>query len=195
MKKLLVIMPLLIIVAAIIIMIIPRRSAVERTFDRAIDAANSHDYARFRKYVDIRGLINSYLSLADQWGPNSYTPWDRKGKAEELERHVQYYIETERIPDPDRFKRLISTHIRGADAEASIVFELRRYSLVCTTTVYLGLTSDSAWQIKSIDLRRIYDRVKNAAYARRNPAERYPVEPGDLTPEFLIESIMYDGYY
>jgi hypothetical protein len=195
MKKLLLIMPFIIIIAAIIIMIIPRRSPIERTFDRAIDAANSHDYARFCRYVDIRRVIISYLNLADRPGSNSHLPGNQAGYDDEIERRVQYYIETERIPDPDRFRRLISSSISDDRARALIAFELKRYSVVCTTSVSLRLTSESIWQIKSIDLRRIYSKVKNAANVRNNPANRYPIPAGDLTPEDLIRDILYDGYY
>ncbi len=188
-------MPFVIIIAAIIIMIFPRRSPIERTFDRAIDAANSHDYARFCRYVDIKSVIMSYLNLAEGSGRSSYFPGNQAGYSDEIERRVQYYIETERIPDPDRFRRLISTRISGDRAQAQIAFELKRYSVVCTTSVSLRLTSESIWQIKSIDLRRIYDKVKNAAYTLNNPANRYPIPAGDLTPEDLIRDILYDGYY
>jgi hypothetical protein len=66
MKKLYLIISLLTLIGVIIICAIPIRSPVERTFDRAIDSANSHDYLKFCQYVDVKGLIGSYLIISDE---------------------------------------------------------------------------------------------------------------------------------
>jgi hypothetical protein len=188
MKRLLVIIPFVIIIAAIIILLIPNRSPIERTFDAAIEAANSHDYARFSRYVDTRGLIKSYLSLSSVSGDQS------PGNIDELERQVQDYIETERLPDPDRFRRLISTRISGQKAEAQIALDLRRYAVVCTTSVYLYSRPDSGWQIQSIELDKVYREIRIAAYQQNNPLIRRTLQLQPLTPEAMVWAILYNGY-
>ncbi len=191
MKKLLLVFPFLILAAAIIIMMIPRRSPVEKAFDEAIDAANAHDYARFSKYVDVNGLVKSYAKIAGGWGGNTNLPGNESDYYSEIENGIRYFIETERIPDPDRFRRLISHRISGQNAVASLVLDLKRYAVICTTSVMLRSMNKAKWKITGIDLLRVWDKVKNSHGGGIGSPLTGQME--ELTPSRMIRDIVFDA--
>jgi hypothetical protein len=131
-------------------------SPIQKAFDGAIEAVNSHDYPRFCRYVDTHRLIKSYVDLQERENPMKWA--GQSSYLELLDSRLQYFIETEHIPNSDRFKKLINPHIIGKQASVSLVLDIKKYSVICTTSVNLQLT-DSGWQIDGIDLQKIWERV------------------------------------
>ncbi len=190
MKKLLLVFPFFILAAAIIIMMIPRRSPIEKAFDGAIDAANAHDFARFSTYVDVNGLVKSYEKIAAAWGGNTNLPGNDSDYNNEIENRIRYFIETERIPDPDRFRRLISHRISGENAVATLALDLKHYAVICTTSVMLHSMDKTKWQITGIDLSRVWERVRNSS--GDGSRSSLPGQMEELTPSRMIRDIVFD---
>jgi hypothetical protein len=108
---------------------------------------------------------------------------------------VRYFIETERIPDSDRFKNLVSTRITEDKARAQIALELKRYSITCTTSVYLYSRPDSGWQIQNIGLGQIFRKMRDASMQRNKSKNGSASSMEPLTPEVMVRDILYDDYY
>ncbi len=113
-------------------------SPIIKTFDSAINAANFHDYSKFSRYVNTQGLIRSYIELQERENPMGWA--GQSSYTNMLDERIRYFIETEQIPDANRFKRLINPHIIGQKGDVSLILDLKNYSVVCTTSVSLQLT-------------------------------------------------------
>lgn len=190
MKKLYLIISLLTLIGVIIICAIPIRSPVERTFDRAIDSANSHDYLKFCQYVDVKGLIGSYLKISEEEKGNGFLSPEQGENYADIEQNIKYFIETEQIPDPDRFRRIISTKIEGEDATAMIALDMRYYSVVCTTSVSLRLLKPG-WQITGIDLEKVWSKVQRSETLKPYSSGHMPEA---LSPKNMISNIIFDHF-
>jgi hypothetical protein len=188
MKKQYLIISLLTIIGLIIICAIPFKSPIQRTFDRAIKSANSHDYVKFCQYVDIKGIMRSYLKVEDKEKGNGFSSPEQAENSDDIERSIEYFIETEQIPDLNRFRRIFSTKIEGENATAMIALDARHYSVICTTSVTLRLLK-SGWQLTGIDLEKVWNKVKRAEATKLFSSGQIPEA---LTLKNMISDIIFD---
>jgi hypothetical protein len=188
MKKLYLVISIMTVLGLVIICAIPIGSPIQRTCDRAIDSANAHDYAKFCQYIDVKGLIESYLKISNEKRGCGLTSTEPPENSDDIEKSIEYFINTEQIPNPDRFRKIFSTKINGDYATAMIALDVKHYSVVCTTFVSLRLLK-SRWQITEVDFERVWNKVRRSEKINPYLSGQIPLT---LTPKNIISEIIFD---
>jgi hypothetical protein len=126
----------------------PQKSLIE-DLNKGIAAANSHDYAEFKKYIDVEGIIDSYILSVDE-NSSGLSLLVSSAISPKLQKTVQTFIETNGSLDARKIKPGTST-IEGKKALLPLKIYCEKYSDSLEIILRFRQTPE-CWQVAGIDL-------------------------------------------